>query len=80
MAEIIKAKANADGKVIVEIFKKKYDVTKKLEDGKAYLSLYGVDYEIHALPGKKEKKIAVKKAKDNGEQVGVGFIETPKEN
>lgn len=80
MAEIINAKANDDGKVIVEIFKQKYDVTKKLEDGKAYLSLYGVDYEIHALPGKKAKKIAIKKSKDNGAEVNVGFIETPQES
>lgn len=80
MAKIINAKANDDGKVIVEIFKEKYDVTKKLKDGKAHLSLYGVDYEIHALPGKEAKKIAVKKSKDNGAEVNVGFIETPQES
>ena len=78
MAEIIKAKADADGKIIVKLFGTEYDVTKKLKDGIATLSVYGNNYEIHAeQPKKPAKKIAVKKTKDNGAEVDVAFIETP---
>ena len=78
MAEILKAKYNEDGKITVTIFKNEIDVTKKLKDGVAHLKLYGKDYEVRAP--KQAKKINVKKAKDNGEEVGVGFIESPNED
>lgn len=77
MVNIINAKPNADGKVVVKIFKQDYDVTKKLKDGVARLNIYGADYEIRV---KTPRKIAVKGKKDNGAEVNVGFIETPQEN
>lgn len=77
MAETLKAKYNEDGKITVTIFKNEIDITKEFKDGVAHLNLYGKDYVVHAP---KAKKISVKKAKDNGKEVDVGFIESPEED
>lgn len=78
MAEIIRAKPNEDGKVVIKLFKNDIDVTKFVKDGVALVSLYGKDYEVRVASEK--KTIKVKKAKDNGKQVDVGFIESPDED
>lgn len=78
MAETLKAKYNEDGKITVTIFKNEIDITDKIKDGVAHLNLYGKDYEVRAP--KQTKKISVKKAKDNGKEVDVGFIESPDED
>lgn len=77
MAEIIKAKYNSEGKVIVRVFKDDYDVTKNIKDGIATLNVYGRSFEIHVAPTKTAKKVKVKQAKVKAEKVDVGFIETP---
>ncbi len=77
MAEIINAKANSDGKVIVKLFGNEFDLTHKFKDGIARLTIYGTDYEIHC---KEAKKVIVKAKKSKGQKVDVGFIETPKED
>ncbi len=46
MVEIIEAKPNNDGHVIVHIHKQPYDVTSKLQNGKAKMNIYGKDYEV----------------------------------
>lgn len=91
MAQIIKAKPNKDGKVVVRIFRDNYDVTDKLIDGKAFLEIYGQQFQIEAeLPKPAAKKpaakkttkknIKVKQAKAKTERVAVEFIESPKED
>ncbi len=77
MPEIIKAKPNKDGKVIVKLFGQEYDVTKKLKDGVVTLNLYGTDYEIRCST---EKKIKVKQAKSEVEEVEIGYVESPKKD
>ena len=52
MVEIINAKSDNDGRVVVHIYKKPYDVTDKVKDGKTKLNIYGKEYEVRIQDGK----------------------------
>ena len=52
MVEIINAKSDNDGRVVVHIHKKPYDVTDKVKDGKTKLNIYGKEYEVRIQDGK----------------------------
>jgi len=77
MAEVIKAKANKDGKVIVKLYGQDFDLTDKFKNGVATFKAFGTDYEVQL---KEAKKVAVKAPKSKEQKVDVGFIETPKED
>ena len=77
MAEIIKAKADKNGKVIVRLYGKDFDLTNKFKDGIARLTIYGTNYEVYC---KEAKKVVVKAKKSKEQKVDVGFIEAPKED
>ncbi len=77
MAEIIKAKANKEGKVIVKLYGNDFDLTDKFKNGVAKLKAYGTEYEVQL---KEAKKIAVKASKSKAEKVEVGYIESPDED
>ena len=74
MAEIIKAKADKEGKVIVRLYGENFDLTGKFKNGVAKLRAFGADYEVQC---KEPKKVEVKAPKSKGQKVDVGFIETP---
>ena len=46
MVEIINAKSDNDGRVLVHIHKKPYDVTDKIKDGEANRNIYGKEYKV----------------------------------
>lgn len=46
MIEIIEAKPNNNGRVVVKIHKQEYDVTDKVRNGRAIMNIYGKDYKI----------------------------------
>ena len=52
MVEIINTKSDNDGRVIVHIHKKPYDVTGKVKDGEANLNIYGKEYKVRVQDGK----------------------------
>lgn len=52
MVEIINAKSDNDGRVVVHIHKKPYDVTDKVKDGSANLNIYGKEYKVRVQDGK----------------------------
>ena len=52
MVEIINTKSDNDGRVVVHIHKKPYDVTDKVKDGKTKLNIYGKEYEVRIQDGK----------------------------
>lgn len=52
MVEIINAKSDSDGRVVVHIHKKPYDVTDKVKDGEANLNIYGKEYKVRVQDGK----------------------------
>ena len=52
MVEIINAKSDNDGRVVVHIHKKPYDVTDKVKDGETKLNIYGKEYEVRIQDGK----------------------------
>lgn len=52
MVEIINTKSDNDGRVIVHIHKKPYDVTDKVKDGEANLNIYGKEYKVRVQDGK----------------------------
>ena len=52
MVEIINTKSDNDGRVVVHIHKKPYDVTDKIKDGEANLNIYGKEYKVHIQDGK----------------------------
>lgn len=58
MAEIINTKTDTNGRVIVYIFKKAYDVTDDIENGKAYLNIYGKDYKVLVTDGKDDNRVS----------------------
>ena len=74
MAEVIKAKANKDGKVIVKLYGQDFDLTDKFKNGVATFKAFGPDYEVQL---KEAKKVVVKTPKSKEQKVDVGFIETP---
>lgn len=52
MVEIINAKSDNDGRVVVHLFKKDIDVTEKVKDGEADINVYGKDYKVRVQDGK----------------------------
>ena len=52
MIEIMNAKSDNDGRVVVHIYKKPYDVTDKVKDGEANLNIYGKEYKVRIQDGK----------------------------
>lgn len=52
MIEIINAKSDNDGRVVVRIHKQAIDVTKKIKDGEANLNIYGKNYKVRVQDGK----------------------------
>lgn len=48
---IITTKRDEDGKVIVKLYGKSYDVTNQVLDGFAYLYVFGEEYEIRVEDG-----------------------------
>lgn len=76
---IIKAKENEDGKVIITLYGQEHDITKKIKDGKATVVLYGQEYEV--LVASKKPKEAPEKIKVTGksktEKPEIKFIKLP---
>ena len=52
MVEIINAKSDNDGRVVVHIHKKPYDVTDKVKEDEANLNIYGKEYKVRVQDGK----------------------------
>ena len=52
MVEIINAKSDNDGRVVVHIHKNPYDVTDKVKEGEANLNIYGKEYKVRVQDGK----------------------------
>ena len=52
MVEIINTKSDNDGRVVVHVHKKPYDVTDQVKDGEASLNIYGKDYKVRVQDGK----------------------------
>ena len=52
MVEIINTKSDNNGRVVVHVHKKPYDVTDKVKDGEASLNIYGKDYKVRVQDGK----------------------------
>jgi len=52
MVEIINAKSDNDGRVVVHIHEKPYDVTDKVKEGSANLNIYGKEYKVRIQDGK----------------------------
>ena len=52
MVEIINAKSDNDGRVVVHIHMKPYDVTDKVKEGEANLNIYGKEYKVRVQDGK----------------------------
>ena len=52
MVEIINAKSDNDGRVVVHIHKKPYDVTDKVKEGEANINIYGKEYKVRIQDGK----------------------------
>ena len=52
MIEIINAKSDNDGRVVVHIHKKPYDVTDKVKGGEVNLNIYGKEYKVRIQDGK----------------------------
>ena len=51
MVEIINTKSDNNGRVVVHIHKKPYDVTDKVKDGEANLNIYGKEYKVRVQDG-----------------------------
>ena len=52
MVEIINTKSDNNGRVVVHIYKKPYDVTDKVKDGEVNLNIYGKEYKVRIQDGK----------------------------
>ena len=52
MVEIINTKSDNNGRVVVHVHKKPYDVTDKVNDGEASLNIYGKEYKVLVQDGK----------------------------
>lgn len=52
MVEIINTKSDNNGRVIVHIHKRPYDVTDKVKDGEANLNIYSKEYKVRVQDGK----------------------------
>ena len=52
MVEIINTKSDNDGRVVVHIHKKPYDVTDKVKEGEENLNIYGKEYKVRVQDGK----------------------------
>ncbi len=52
MIEIINTKSDNNGREVVHIHKKPYDVTDKVKEGEANLNIYGKEYKVRVQDGK----------------------------
>ncbi len=52
MIEIINAKSDNDGRVVVHIHKQTIDVTDKVKNGEADIDIYGKEYKVRVQDGK----------------------------
>ena len=52
MVEIINAKSDNHGHVVVHLYKQAIDVTDKLKDGEADINVYGKYYKVRVQDGK----------------------------
>ena len=52
MVEIINTKSDNNGRVVVHVHKKPYDVTDKVKDGETKLNIYGKEYKVRIQDGK----------------------------
>ena len=52
MVEIINAKSDNNGRIVVHIYKQTIDVTEKIEDGEANINIYGKEYKVRVQDGK----------------------------
>ena len=52
MIEIINTKSDNNGRVVVHIHEKPYDVTDKVKNGEANLNIYGKEYKVRIQDGK----------------------------
>ena len=52
MIEIINVESNNNGRVVVRIYRKDYDVTDKVRNGEAKLNIYGKEYKVRVQDGK----------------------------
>ena len=57
MVEIINTKSDNDGRVVVHIHKKPYDVTDKVKDSEANLNIYGKEYKVRIQDGKAVRRL-----------------------
>lgn len=68
--QTIKVKPNEDGKIIVKLFGKEFDVTNTIDkNGKGTLSAFGDVYQLEVIDNKKAKKIATGTSQDEPERV-----------
>ncbi len=73
MSSVIKVTPNKDGRYIINLYSKDYDVTNIIgEDGKGSLEVYGETYEFEAFPSKSvmRRKSAMKTAAKAGSEGG----------
>lgn len=52
MVEIINTKSDNNGRVVVHVHKKPYDVTDRVKDDEANLNIYGKEYKVRVQDGK----------------------------
>ena len=52
MVEIINTKSDNNGRVVVHVHKKPYDVTDKVKEGEVNLNVYGKEYKVRVQDGK----------------------------
>lgn len=73
---IIKAN-ETNGKVIVKLYGQEHDITKKVKDGIANITLYGQEYEVHVAGAKKPAKKIKVTDKSKVEKPEIKFIKLP---
>ncbi len=52
MVEIINAKSDNNGRVVVHLYKRAVDVTDKIKGNEANINIYGKDYKVRVQDGK----------------------------
>ena len=77
---IIKVNETNEGKVIVHLYNQYIDITHKVKDGKANITVYGKEFEVVVNSKKKETKPAKKikvTGKSKTEKPDIKFIKIP---
>ncbi|MDL2235440.1 hypothetical protein LJC07_04700 [Christensenellaceae bacterium OttesenSCG-928-L17] len=69
----IKAKPNKDGRIEIELYGKKFDVTEMIKDGKATIEAFGQKYDVE-LEAPKTRKT---KSQQRREKASEAPIEEP---